>query len=185
MKQSFQNGVDTLYNKCVSCGSTPSNKTPTAISNAIQSIYTNRYNEGYNAGKSGKASTIFYLLVHDDGIIGDARLSLTEVTYNPDYDASLATNGILKITDGGDFSINSNNIMTVNRDGIMTILGHLGSEGGSYHYDKVINDTRTVINNQYGHYYDITELNQGDTIYFVYNNTQAYWHTGSAVIIFS
>ena len=51
MKQSFQDGVDTLYNKCVSCGSTPSNKTPTAISNSIQSIYNNRYNEGYNNGK--------------------------------------------------------------------------------------------------------------------------------------
>ena len=52
MKQSFQAGVDTLYNKCVSCGSTPSSKTPTAISNAIQSIYTNRYNSGYNSGRS-------------------------------------------------------------------------------------------------------------------------------------
>lgn len=51
MKSSFQAGVDTLYNKCNSCGSTPSSKTPTAISNAIQSIYTNRYNSGYNAGK--------------------------------------------------------------------------------------------------------------------------------------
>ena len=52
MKSSFQAGVDTLYNKCNSCGSTPSSKTPTAISNAIQSIYTNRYNSGYNAGIS-------------------------------------------------------------------------------------------------------------------------------------
>ena len=48
----FQAGVDTLYNKCVSCGQTPSDKSPTAIANAIQSIYTNRYNEGYNAGKT-------------------------------------------------------------------------------------------------------------------------------------
>ena len=55
MKQSFQVGVDTLYNKCVSCGSTPSNKTPTAISNSIQSIYNNRYTEGYNAGQSASA----------------------------------------------------------------------------------------------------------------------------------
>ena len=46
----FQAGVDTLYNKCVSCGSTPSSKTPTAISNAIQSIHDNKYNEGHNAG---------------------------------------------------------------------------------------------------------------------------------------
>lgn len=28
MKSSFQAGVDTLYNKCVSCGSTPTSKTP-------------------------------------------------------------------------------------------------------------------------------------------------------------
>ena len=57
MKQSFQVGVDTLYNKCVSCGSTPSSKTPTAISNSIQSIYTNRYNEGVSATKKGNAIT--------------------------------------------------------------------------------------------------------------------------------
>ena len=52
MKSSFQAGVDTLYNKCVSCGSTPSAKTPTAIELSIGGIYTNRYNTGYNAGKS-------------------------------------------------------------------------------------------------------------------------------------
>ena len=52
----FQAGVDTLYNKCVSCGSTPSSKTPTAISNAIQSIYTNRYNAGVSATKKGNAT---------------------------------------------------------------------------------------------------------------------------------
>ena len=44
IRSDFQAGVDTLYNKCKSCGSTPSSKTPTAISNSIQSIYTNRYN---------------------------------------------------------------------------------------------------------------------------------------------
>lgn len=54
--KSFQDGVNTLYNKCVSCGVTPSSKTPTAVSNAIQSIYANRYNEGFNAGQS--ATTI-------------------------------------------------------------------------------------------------------------------------------
>ncbi len=48
---SFQAGVDTLYNKCKSCGATPSAKTPTAISTSIQSIYTNRYNAGVAAGK--------------------------------------------------------------------------------------------------------------------------------------
>ena len=52
MKQSFQVGVNTIYNKIVSCGQTPSDKSPTSISNAIQDIYNNRYNEGYNAGKA-------------------------------------------------------------------------------------------------------------------------------------
>ena len=52
MKQSFQDGVDTLYNKCVSCGQTPSDKSPTAIANAIQSIYNNRYNEGRAQGQN-------------------------------------------------------------------------------------------------------------------------------------
>lgn len=51
MKQSFQAGVDTLYNKCVSCGQTPTDKSPTSISNAIQDIYNNRYNEGYEEGQ--------------------------------------------------------------------------------------------------------------------------------------
>ena len=52
MKQTFQAGVDTLYNKCVSCGWTPTGKTPTDISNAIQGIYGNRYTEGYNNGRT-------------------------------------------------------------------------------------------------------------------------------------
>ena len=56
--QSFQNGVDTLYNKCVSCGSTPTAKTPAAISTAIQSIYTNRYNAGYNAAGGDVKHTV-------------------------------------------------------------------------------------------------------------------------------
>ena len=55
LKSSFQAGVDTLYNKCVNCGSTPSSKTPTAISNSIQSIYTNRYNSGYSSGQSSNS----------------------------------------------------------------------------------------------------------------------------------
>ena len=51
MKISFQDGVDTLYDTCVSCGSTPTDKTPTAISEAIEDIYNTRYNEGYEDGE--------------------------------------------------------------------------------------------------------------------------------------
>lgn len=38
MKQSFQVGVDTLYNACVSAGRTPADKSPSSIANSIQQI---------------------------------------------------------------------------------------------------------------------------------------------------
>ena len=56
--KSFQNGVDKIYNKCIASGSTPTNKTPDAICNSIQSIYTDRYNTGYNKGKTDGASSV-------------------------------------------------------------------------------------------------------------------------------
>ena len=61
--QSFQTGVNTLYNKCVSCGVTPSAKTPAAISTAIQTIYTNRYNAGYNAAGGDIKHSVYADLV--------------------------------------------------------------------------------------------------------------------------
>lgn len=56
METTFQDGVNTLYNQCVSCGVTPAAKTPTAIASAIMTIYTNRYNAGVNATKVGTAT---------------------------------------------------------------------------------------------------------------------------------
>ena len=75
MKSSFQAGVDTLYNKCVSCGSTPTSKTPTDISNAIQAIYGNRYTEGYNTGKQdgidyGMIGQLFHVVSQQSGWAG-------------------------------------------------------------------------------------------------------------------
>ena len=82
MKQSFQDGVNTIYNKIVSCGQTPSDKSPTGIVNSIDPLlnkyrgqgqqdvisnpnnyglynktqydqnYTNGYNAGYSAGQA-------------------------------------------------------------------------------------------------------------------------------------
>lgn len=57
LKSSFQAGVDALYNKCRDCGATPSSKTPTAISSAIGTVYTNRYNDGYSAGNAAGYNT--------------------------------------------------------------------------------------------------------------------------------
>lgn len=59
VKNSFQAGVNTLYNKCVSCGVTPANQTPAVIANAIQVIHDNRYNEGYEDGQNASVPTRF------------------------------------------------------------------------------------------------------------------------------
>ena len=85
VKQSFQDGCNTLVNKCQSIGVTPSSNSPTDIANAIQQIrdgsleagrqqvtgnpnnynlftpeqYNNNYNNGYNAGfNAGKATVV-------------------------------------------------------------------------------------------------------------------------------
>ena len=59
---SFQTGVDTIYNKCVSCGVTPTSKTPEAIATAIDNLKnisncTIQFTGRYWAG-SGTNSTI-------------------------------------------------------------------------------------------------------------------------------
>ena len=56
-KQSFQDGVNALRNKCISCGVTPSENTPTGIANAIQTIYEDRYNAGKIAGATTAITT--------------------------------------------------------------------------------------------------------------------------------
>ena len=85
MKQSFQDGVNTIYNKIVSLGVTPSGNSPTDIVNAMQGFsdkqwadavnsvisnpnpyglytqqqydqnYTNGYNAGYSAGQGSRS----------------------------------------------------------------------------------------------------------------------------------
>lgn len=72
VKQSFQDGCNTLVSKCTSLGVTPNSNSPTDISNAMQTIANNQwsagntngwntghsqgYNEGYNAGYSAGQS---------------------------------------------------------------------------------------------------------------------------------
>ena len=59
--KSFQNGVDTVYNGCITYGSTPIDKTPNSIVNAIEDIYNTRYNEGYKDGEiNWTENFIFY-----------------------------------------------------------------------------------------------------------------------------
>ena len=52
MKQNFQDGVDSVYNAIVSAGTTPSSKSLSDVVTGIGNMSTNRYNTGYNAGKT-------------------------------------------------------------------------------------------------------------------------------------
>lgn len=52
IKQSFQDGCNTLVSKCTELGVTPISNSPIDIAQAIEDIYDNRYNEGYEDGKA-------------------------------------------------------------------------------------------------------------------------------------
>ena len=51
IKQSFQDGCNTLVSKCTELGVTPISNSPNDISNAIQTIATNNYNSGRTQGQ--------------------------------------------------------------------------------------------------------------------------------------
>ena len=132
MKQSFQAGVDTLYNKCVNCGSTPSSKTPTAINNSIQSIYNNRYNSGYNEGRIQGQNDVkgnpngygLYNKTQYDNHYNEGY----NAGYNAGYDAS-AIGGFL----GAEYSLHGDNTITVSfakYSGIVVICMSLGWQYG-------------------------------------------------------
>ncbi|RKI90422.1 hypothetical protein D7V94_13385 [Parablautia intestinalis] len=123
LKTSFQDGVDTLYNKCKSCGVTPSDKTPTAIVNAIQSIYTNRYNAGRTQGQNDvKANPNAY------GVQTDVKHTVT-IT--------------VKGNCGGDSRVNLNAHASVSIDGgAATTYSSTGYVSpGQYTPERVINLT--------------------------------------------
>lgn len=75
---SFQTGVDSLYNKCVSLGVTPSAKTLEAVTNALQSIYNSGYSKGNSAG-------------YNEGVAAaDARVNTNSANYKGGYNAGIA-----------------------------------------------------------------------------------------------
>lgn len=50
LQTAFQNSVNLIYNKFVSQGTTPTAKTPAAISTAVDTLATAKYNAGKSAG---------------------------------------------------------------------------------------------------------------------------------------
>lgn len=55
LKDTFQGYVNSIYNKFVSQGTTPTAKTPAAISAAVDTLATNKYNAGVSDTKKGNA----------------------------------------------------------------------------------------------------------------------------------
>lgn len=55
---SFQDGCNTLVNKCASLGVTPNSNSPTDISNAINNIANNKYNAGFSAGEAAASYNV-------------------------------------------------------------------------------------------------------------------------------
>ncbi len=55
LKTTFQSNVNAIYNKFVNQGITPTAKTPVAISDAVDSLATAKYNAGVAATKKGNA----------------------------------------------------------------------------------------------------------------------------------
>ena len=68
MKNSFQDGVDSIYNAIVGQGTTPSGKTPADLVNGIGVLATNKYNAGVNYGKTQGISVINFKTDYDSGI---------------------------------------------------------------------------------------------------------------------
>ena len=100
--ESFQNGVDSIVDKCTSCGSTPSSNTPTAIVTAIQNIYTNRYNTGYSEGKTEGENAAFTITLGvtmkventEKSYSGTGSNARIKISYsNGKYTASVTANG--------------------------------------------------------------------------------------------
>ena len=143
--------------------------------------FTNKAGADTVLNFNNKNATIIMMCVHHDGLVKDYILDLTteiQLETKP-----YILNGYKMITDNDSFAI-ANNQLTANKNGTMIVTGTLSANGGSFHYDKVINGTRTVLNYPYGHVYDVTEIKKDDKIHFVYKNTEAYWFIGTAIVIF-
>lgn len=73
LQTAFQNNINALYSKLSSLGSTPADKTPTGISNAIQAINDSIYNKLVSLGQTPASKTVANL---------NAKIQkLTEITW--------------------------------------------------------------------------------------------------------
>lgn len=93
----FQTGVNNLYNQLVSKGVTPSTKTLVAITNSINTLYTNAYNTGVANGKAKNFYRIAtYVSEGTPSTIPSGCLAL--IVYRPRSTDSILINGSSVLT---------------------------------------------------------------------------------------
>ena len=102
---SFQTGVDTIYNNCITYGSTPIDKTPASISESIKSIYNNNYVEASSVkvqvyGYSNCDTSTFTVSVH---IVKNSTIKFETTHYCGWYGYSriILNNNIIHDCQGG------------------------------------------------------------------------------------
>ena len=132
---SFQNGVDSIVDKCTSCGSTPTSSTPNDIITAIQNIYTNRYNTGYNAGQSNASPSVVQKTV-SSGTYQASTFGLSKI-----FGA-----GVIRVSESQDVSTSSgtfNNQFTVTCS--YTSSSVTVSAGGKFNYGTTYGSSNVTI----------------------------------------
>ena len=134
LETSFQDGVSALYDTCVSCGVTPSDKSPTAIANAIRTISTNRYNAGRTQGQNDvKGNPNSY------GLYTSAQYT---ANYNAGYSAGQSvTKSVRCYTTLGDINTSGDKCITVfvNTTAVGSINIVKTNPYGFGSFDKTIN----------------------------------------------
>lgn len=60
LKTTFQGYVNSIYNKFVAQGTTPTAKTPQAIATAVDTLATNKYNAGNSAGRTAAENVTWH-----------------------------------------------------------------------------------------------------------------------------
>lgn len=93
LQTAFQNNVNLIYNKFVSQGTTPTAKTPAAISTAVDTLATAKYNAGTDAGKAAAEAVTWTWATT---LERNSKLS----TYYTNYGFSFDATNVVKIRIG-------------------------------------------------------------------------------------
>lgn len=155
MKSNFQDGVDTLYNACVSAGQTPIDKSPSSIAEAIKAIKDNASTATITL-RGALSDTIYYQQTSSFGYCHNNNTYIYRVYVSGFKKANVSwwsfIGGFTFILFKGSDQIYNDNPLSVGLDWNQ----HSGSKEyilSSYDYDRI--EVRTsgssITNGQDGH----------------------------------